>query len=141
MISPHENWSPEKAAKAASDRTFGLVFTAFFAIVALQPLRRHHPVRGWAFVLSAIFCFVALVAPKALAPLNRIWTALGALLHRVTNPIILGILFYFIFTPLGWLLRRMDKSTLRLTWVKDAASYWIVREPAGPEPGTMSNQF
>ena len=141
MISPHEHWSPEKVAKASSNRTFGLVFTVFFAIVALQPLRRHQPVRGWAAALGAVFCIAALVAPKALGPLNRIWTALGGLLQRVTNPLILGILFYFVFTPLGWLLRRMDRSTLRLRWVKDVASYWIVREPAGPEPETMSNQF
>lgn len=141
MTNTHENWTPEEGVKASSNRTFGLVFTAFFLFLTLIPLRRHHPVRGWAAVLSGLFCLAALAAPAILAPLNRAWTALGGLLHRITNPIILGILFYLVFTPLGWLLRRMGKSVLRSNPEPDAASYWVVRQPPGPDPASMANQF
>jgi hypothetical protein len=141
MTNTHENWTPEEGVKASSNRTFGLVFTAFFLIVALLPMRRHQPMRGWAAVLSGVFCLAALAAPAILAPLNRAWTAFGGVLHGITNSIILGILFYLVFTPLGWLLRRMGNSVLRLKREPDAASYWIVRQPPGPEPASMANQF
>jgi hypothetical protein len=141
MTGLHENWSREETVKASSDRTLGLVFTGFFALVAFLPLLRGHRARWWAAVLGGFFLLLALVAPKALHPLNRAWTALGALLHRVTNPIFLGILFFLVFTPFGWLLRRMGKDFLRLTARPGAESYWIVRQPPGPEPESMSNQF
>jgi hypothetical protein len=61
-----------------------------------------------------LFFLAALAAPKLLAPLNRAWSALGALLHAVVNPLVLGVLFYLVFTPFGWVLRRMGKDFLRL---------------------------
>ena len=78
--------------KSSSDRTFGLVFAAFFAVVALLPLWSGRGPRVWAAVLSGLFLLAGLAAPKILAPLNRAWTLLGGLLHKVTSPIILGIL-------------------------------------------------
>lgn len=131
----------EAAVKPSSNRTFGLVFAAFFALVALLPALRGHPVRRWALVSSALFLLVALTAPKILAPLNRAWTALGTLLHAVVNPIVLGILFYLVFTPFGWALRRMGKDFLRLRPAPGASTYWIARKPPGPPPETMSRQF
>jgi len=127
--------------KSSSDRTFGLVFAAFFAVVALLPLWSGRGPRAWAAVLSGLFLLAGLAAPKILAPLNRAWTLLGGLLHKVTSPIILGILFYFVFTPFGWVLRRMGKDFLRLTPVPDAGSYWIARQPPGPDPNSMTDQF
>jgi hypothetical protein len=141
MIGTHEDWDRPELVKASSNRTFGMVFTAFWALVALLPLVHGHRVRWWAAALSGLFLVVALAAPGVLSPLNRVWTALGILLHRVTNPILLGILFYLVFTPFGWLLRLTGKDFLRLKRPRDAQSYWIVRQPAGPEPQSMSNQF
>jgi hypothetical protein len=141
MKETHEDWTREETVKASSDRTFGLVFTGFFLLVAFLPLVRGHQARWWAAALSGLFLVPALAAPGVLRPLNRAWTALGILLHRVTNPILLGILFYFVFTPFGWLLRFTGKDFLRLKRPPDAQSYWIARQPPGPEPKTMSNQF
>jgi CBS domain containing-hemolysin-like protein len=141
MKETHEDWSRQETVKASSDRTFGLVFTAFFALVAFLPLVRDHRPRWWAAVLSGLFLVLALAVPGILRPLNRAWTALGGLLHTVTNPILLGILFYLVFTPFGWLLRRTGKDFLRLKRPEDAQTYWIVRQPPGPEPQSMSNQF
>ncbi len=131
----------EETITRSSDRTLGLVFAAFFALVALLPLLRGHAPRLWALPVSALFLLAALAAPKLLAPLNRAWTALGALLHAVINPLVLGVLFYLVFTPFGWVLRRMGKDFLRLRPAPDAQTYWIARQPPGPSPESMSRQF
>jgi len=131
----------QEAVRRSSNRTFGLVFAVFFAIVAVLPLLRGHSLRRWALPFSALFLLTALAAPRVLAPLNRAWTALGALLHAVVNPIVLGLLFYLVFTPFGWVLRRMGKDFLRLRAAPDAPTYWIPRDPPGPPPESMSRQF
>jgi hypothetical protein len=127
--------------KPSSNRTFGLVFAGFFALIAVLPVLRGHALRRWPLPFSAIFLLAALAAPNLLGPLNRAWTALGAVLHTVVNPIILGVLFYLVFTPLGWVLRRMGKDFLRLRAAPEASTYWISRLPPGPPPETMSRQF
>ena len=142
MTALHENLSrAEEVVKASSNRTFGLVFTAFFAVVAVAPLMRGQRARGWAALAAGLFFLVALAAPKLLSPLNRAWTALGVMLHKIANPVILGILFYLVFTPFGWLLRLVGKDFLRLKREPEMESYWILRQPPGPEPESMSHQF
>jgi hypothetical protein len=140
-MAAHEDFHRDEIAKPSSNRTFGMVLAAFFALIGVLPLLRGRPMRLWALPLSGIFLLAALVAPPILTPLNRLWTALGARLHRITNPIILGVLFYLVFTPFGWLLRLFGKDFLRLKWVPDGESYWILRQPSGPPPESMSNQF
>jgi len=137
VVSPIE---PEKV-KRSSNRTLGIVFAAFFTLIAFLPMLRGHAARRWALPVAGIFLVVAIAAPGVIEPLNRAWTALGALLHAVVNPIVLGVLFYLIFTPFGWLLRRMGKDFLRLRPEPEADSYWIPRVPAGPKPETMVRQF
>ena len=85
--------------------------------------------------------FAAVLTPKVLGPLNQAWTALGIALHKISNPVILGIFFYLVFAPFGWVLRRMGKDFLRLRSAPETDSYWIPRQPPGPEPASMSNQF
>jgi hypothetical protein len=136
-----ENFERGDAVKRSSSRTFGLVFAAFFALIAFGPLLRRHAVRWWAADLAALFLLTALVAPRVLAPLNRGWTALGILLHRITNPIVLGAFFYLGLTPFGWVLRRMGKDFLRLRRDPEAPTYWLPRKPPGPLPASMKNQF
>ncbi len=140
-ISTHENFTSAEEVRASSDRTLGIVFAVFFALVALAPLLRRHAVRWWALPVSALFLIAALAAPKILAPLNRAWTALGRLLHAITNPIVLGIFFYLVFTPVGWILRLLGKDLLSLRRDPNAGSYWIPRDPPGPAPESMASQF
>jgi Saxitoxin biosynthesis operon protein SxtJ len=140
VVSGHSNGADD-APKRSSNRTLGLVFAAFFALVALLPVLRGHAVRLWALPVAALFVLTALVAPKILTPVNRVWSALGALLHSIVNPIILGVLFYGVFTPFGFLLRRMGKDFLRLKPAPDVPTYWISRQPPGPAPESMLRQF
>jgi hypothetical protein len=127
--------------QGSSDRAFGLVFTAFFLVVALLPLAGGGSPRSWALAVAAAFLLCALARPGILAPLNRAWTRLGLLLNAVISPVALGILFYGVVTPTGWALRALGKDPLRLRREPQAATYWIERQPPGPEPDSLRNQF
>jgi hypothetical protein len=139
-MSAHETFRPMHV-RPSSDRSFGLVFATFFALVGLLPLWSGRPLRSWALALSAAFLVTAFVKPAVLAPLNRAWTALGHLLSKVTTPIVLGVLFYGVFTPYGWVMRRLGRVHVALDFDRGAASYWIPRDPPGPSPESMSSQF
>lgn len=137
----HEDLSREEHIEGSSDRSFGFVFAAVFALIALWPLLHQGGVRVWALVVAAAFALIAVVRPALLATPNRLWMKLGLLLGKIVSPIALGILFYAVLTPLGVLMRLTGKDPLRLKRDAAAASYWIPREPPGPPPGSMTNQF
>src|ERR1700733_11707596 len=100
----HESFDRELVAEGSSDRSFGLVFTAFFTLVGLWPMVHKRPMRPWALYAGAAFLVLPLALPPVLGPLNLLWTRLGRLLSKVTNPIITGVMFYVIFAPAGLLL-------------------------------------
>ena len=79
--------------------------------------------------------------PALLAPLNRLWTRFGALLHRVVSPIVLGFMFFVVITPMGLVRRMLVKDPLRLRFDRQAGSYWVPRQPPGPPPQSLTNQF
>jgi hypothetical protein len=84
---------------------------------------------------------VALTGPSLLHRLNLLWTRLAVLLSKITNPIITGLMFYILFTPVAFALRLLGKDLLRLKLPPEGGSYWIPRKPAGPAPESMQNQF
>ena len=127
--------------KSSSDRSFGIVFTVFFAIIALLPLLHGHPLRLWALSLAAVFLLLALLLPASLAPLNRLWTKFGMLLHHIVSPLALGILFFLVVTPIALVMRILGKDPLRLRLDRSAKSYWIERTPPGPAADSLKNQF
>ena len=77
----------------------------------------------------------------ALAPLNRVWLRLGLVLYKVVNPVAMGLVFFTTVVPIGLMMRALGKDPLRLKRDASAASYWIMRDPPGPAPDTMKNQF
>ena len=137
----HEDLTREQYVEGSSDRNFGLVFAAVFLLVALGPLRHGHTPRWWALAVAGVFALVALVRPKLLSRLNRLWMRLGILLGKVVSPVALGILFYGVLTPLAAVIRLSGKDPLRLKLDPATSSYWIVRKPPGPPPDSMTNQF
>lgn len=130
-----------EAVEGSSDRSFGLVFTVVFSLIALWPLFGGGPVRLWALALAAAFLLAALAWPKVLAPLNRLWFRFGLLLHRIVSPIAMGIIFFGAIMPMGLAMRALGKRPLRLDLDPSAKSYWIPREPPGPETKSMSDPF
>lgn len=137
----HEDFGREAPAKAGSDRAFGFVFAAVFAVIGLWPMIAGGPPRLWALGVAAVFLFAALLFPKALAPLNRLWFKFGLLLHRIVSPLVMGLLFFVAVTPVALIMRLAGKDVLNLRFRRDAKSYWIERTPPGPAPDTMRRQF
>lgn len=137
----HENLSRDQHIEGSSDRTFGLVFAGVFLVLAGMPLFHGEPMRWWSVGVAGVFALAALLRPSLLAGLNRLWLKLGLLLGKITSPIALGILFYGVVTPLGAAIRLNGKDPLRLKFDHGADSYWIPRDPPGPPPGSMNNQF
>jgi hypothetical protein len=137
----HEDFSREHIAGGPSERSFGIVFTVFFAAVALWPALDHRPIRPWALAVSGAFLLLALAAPAALRVPNRLWMRVGLLIGRITNPIVTGLMFYLVFTPGALMMRILGKDPLRLRPDARADSYWIPRQPPGPEPESMIRQF
>lgn len=137
----HESFDRGEPVGRSSNRVFGFVFATFFLIVGLFPLLGGGGVRVWSAGVSAAFLLLALVVPKALGPLNALWMRFGQLLHHVVNPIVLGILFYFVVTPTGLVMRLLGKDLLRLRFDRSAKSYWIERRPPGPRPDSLNHQF
>ena len=127
--------------KSSTDRGFGLVFTAFFVLIACLPLLHGQTPRWTLLGLAAVFLLLALLRPSLLAPLNRLWMRFGALLHQFMNPVIMGLMFFLIITPMALAMRLAGKDPLHRKMDADAGSYWIPREPPGPPPESLKNQF
>lgn len=130
----------DQPIQMGSDRTFGLVFAAVFGLVGLYPLLHDEPIRLWALAVAAAFLTIALVYARLLRPLNRIWFLIGMAMHKVISPIILGLLYFVTVTPIGLLMRLSGHDPLRLKR-SAAITYWISRQPPGPAPESLKNQF
>ena len=137
----HERLDSGEAPRLGSERAFGIVFAAVFALIGLWPLLADGGVRLWALALAFLFLAAAFLAPRALAPLNRLWFRFGNLLHRIVNPLVMGLLFFTTVTPIALLMRLAGKDPLRLRFDRAAKSYWIERTPPGPAPESLRHQF
>jgi hypothetical protein len=124
-----------------SDRKFGFTFAAVFLLFALVPPLLGGHFRWWVLAISIAFFALAYVAPQYLKSLNSLWFRFGLLLHKIINPLVLGTLFLIVVTPVAVVMRLAGKKLLNRTFDPAAKSYWIERNPPGPEPETIRNQF
>jgi len=134
----HENFTARDDVKAGSERSLGLIFAVVFIIVALLPLLtisdQPGSLRLWALFIAAFFAITAPTMPRLLALPNKLWFRFGLLLHKIVNPLIMGMLFFLTVTPIGLIMRSLCKTPLKLRFDKSAESYWIPRAPPGPGP-------
>jgi hypothetical protein len=138
----HENFQRREKIKGSSDRSFGLVFAGVFALAGFLPLlRAPHQPRWWAAVIAIGFALVALLWPKRLAVLNRLWLQFGLLLHAVISPVVLALLFYGAIVPIGLLKRMFGNDSLRLQTDRAIDTYWITRETSASALSSMKQQF
>lgn len=135
----HEDFSRTADEPQASERSFGLVFSAVFALIALGPLLNHGSARLWALPISALFLILAFAAPRALAVPNRLWMKLGKLLHMIVSPVIMSLLFVVAVVPTAVIIRLTGRDPLRLKFDNKAASYWQKREVR--EDASFTQQF
>ena len=109
--------------KINSNRSFGIVFFIFFLIISLYPLIYDQNIRIWSLIFSIIFLLLGLFNAKILTPLNKIWFKFGIFLGRFISPIIMGVIFFGLVTPIGLLLRIFRKDILKLKF-NNKNTYW-----------------
>lgn len=137
----HEELNRELTVQGSSDRQFGLVIGVALLAAGCWPLRFGQPVRLPAIGAAVVFLALAAIRPSSLHFLNKLWTRLGLLLGRIVSPIVTGLLFFLVFTPVGVISRMAGRDALRLRRDPGASTYWIERTPPGPRPETMVRQF
>ena len=122
----------------SSEKSFGVVFSIVFLIIALYPLITSEGLRIWALVVSIIFFLLAFVAPKVLVLPNKLWFKFGLLIGSIVAPIVMAFVYFFTVLPTGLIMRLLGKDLLKQKLDKNAKSYWVKRS----EPmGSMKNQF
>jgi predicted membrane protein len=136
-----DDFTRNPAVNLSSDRTFGLVWTVFLVLYGLAPLRHAGRVRVWPIVLASILLLISVFFSKVLHRLNLLWARVGLLLSRVVNPIVMGLLFFIGFVPVGLVNRMRRKDPLQLKIIPSASTYWITREPSGSPPENMTHQY
>ena len=123
--------------RISSNKSFGLVFFVVFLVIALYPLTHNGEIRAWSALISLIFLLLGLLNSKILTPLNKLWFKFGILLGKIVSPIIMGIIFFLVVTPIGFIMKILGKDVLNLKF-NENKSYWI--EKTGPK-SKMKNQF
>ena len=126
------------STEQSSPKSFGVVFSIVFLIIALYPLSNSKDIHLWAIIISAIFLLLAFVVPQALVLPNKLWFKFGILLGSIMAPVIMALVYFITVLPTGLIMRFLGKDLLKLKLDKNAKSYWIKRiEPIG----SMKNQF
>ena len=123
--------------KIGSNKSFGIVFFIAFLLIAIYPLINDGDLRIWSLILSLVFLILVLLNSKILYPLNKIWFKFGLLLGRIVSPLVMAIIFFLVVTPIGLLMRILNKDLLNLKFNK-SKSYWIKKNE---QKSKMKNQF
>ena len=122
----------------SSNRSFGIVFFVVFLIVSFWPLIHGEPFRIWSAIISLIFLILGLMNSKILTPLNKLWFKFGMILGAIVAPIVMGIVFFLIITPIGLFMKIIGKDLLKKKFDKKKTTYWIMRDKS---ISTMKQQF
>ena len=121
----------------SSNRSFGIIFSIIFLIIATYPLINNEDIRIWSLIVSLIFLILAYYQSSILTPLNRSWYKFGIFLGRIVSPIILGVIYFFVVTPTSLLMRLFKKDLLNLKFSNNK-SYWINKQDLKSK---MKNQY
>ena len=122
----------------SSNRNFGLVFFIVFLIVSTWPLTYEEPIRIWSAIISSFFLILGLMNSKLLTPLNKLWYKFGMILGVIVAPVVMGVVFFLVITPIGLFMKIIGKDLLKKRYDKKKATYWIIR---GRPVSTMKQQF
>jgi hypothetical protein len=122
-----------QAISMPSDRSFGWTFAVVFALVSI-----FHP---WVLAITATLVLITLTRAQWLAPLKRAWMKLGALMHHIVSPVIMGAIFFGVFTPVGVVMRAFGRDAMKRRYQPQLASYWERRDPPGPADDSFRDMF
>ena len=124
-----------------SNKSFGLLIGGVLLLVAGLHYWKERPDFFVWLIVAVGFIAVALLMPRILAPLRRLWLKLGHLMSIVISPIILALMYVLAIVVTGVLIRLFGKDLLSLKLKPEEASYWIKRNPPGPEFKSLADQF
>ncbi len=124
--------------KIGSNKSFGIVFFVVFLIIGLYPLIYNNNPKILSLIISAIFLFLGLINSKLLTPLNKAWFIFGIFLGKIVSPFIMGIIFFLVVTPIGFIMKILGKDLLQLKFNKNVQTYWIEKSD---QKSKMKNQF
>ncbi len=131
----------QPAPKMLSERSFGLIFAAIFLVIAAFPLMFGGGLRQWAAMVAGAFAVPAIVFPAVLKPLNIAWVHFGQLMHKIINPILMGLVFFVAVLPTGLILKLLGKDPMRRKLDPSAKSYWLERDANSVTKDSFDNQF
>ena len=136
MKKPFEN------IKLPANSKFGFFFTSVFALLSLYFIFVGLNSTAYVmFAITVVFLLTTLIKADALLPLNKLWMKLGLLLGMIVNPIVLGIIFFGLFTPISLLMKLFRRDELRLKLVADRKSHWKERDIGDAQTNTFKHQF
>ena len=121
----------------SSNRSFGILFFIVFLGIGLWPLKNNNDPNYIILGLSSIFLILGIINSKLLYPLNKAWVKFGEILGMIIAPIVMGLVYFIILTPISLLVRLFGKDLLKLKKNK-SSTYWIKREK---NIGNMDKQF
>ena len=124
--------------KISSNRNFGLVFFIVFLIISTWPLTNEEPVRIWSAIISLVFLVLGLMNSKLLTPLNKLWFKFGMILGAIVAPVVMGVAFFLVITPIGLFMKIIGKDLLKKRYDKKKETYWVKRDKP---VSTMKQQF
>ena len=127
----------QEKIKLPSNRNFGIVFSIVFLIIAIWPILNQNEIRIWSIIISLIFLILGLINSKFLSPLNKAWFKFGLILGSVIAPIVMGIVFFFVVTPTGLIMKALGKDILALKRNKNN-TYWLEKDNSN---NNLKNQF
>ena len=122
--------------KRKDNITFGILFFILFLIIGLYPLKSGGTTRIWSLVLSSAFLIITIIRPNLFTFLNKLWIQFGILLGKIISPLVMGLVFFFVVTPIGIFIKILKKDVMGLKRI--TSSYWITRKD---KVQSMKKQF
>ena len=112
----------------SSNRSFGILFFVVFLIISLWPLKNGNNLNLYFLITSGIFLILGAINSKLLTPLNKAWIKFGEILGLIIAPIVMGLVYFVILTPVSLIVRLFGKDLLGLKFIKENETYWIKRK-------------
>ena len=126
-----------KNTEISSNKSFGFIFGSIFFLIGLYFYITSGEIKNWLLIISVLFFIAAIIYPNLLKPLNYFWFKFGIYLSKIANPIIMGIIFFLVVTPIGIVMKIFKKDLLNLKF-NNEKTYWLKK--GGPK-SKMKNQF
>jgi hypothetical protein len=123
------------------DRSFGITFTVIFCILSVFPRPAEGPLRYWTLITAAVILLVAFTFPKLLRPFNIVWTLFGFMMGKITNPLLLGILYFLLITPFALMVRLFKRDFFNMKFNPAMESYWQEKKKPNERARAMTSQF